>query len=50
MPLNDLGYKMKGLNRMLTNHGQVLLLSTSTNPQYMDGHDALLEASLDLQS
>ena len=48
MPLIDLGYKTKGLNHTLTDHGQVLSMSTSTNPQYLGGHDALLEAALDL--
>ena len=50
MPLTNLGYKMKGLNRTLTDHGQVLSMSMSTNPQYLGSHDALLEATLDLQS
>ena len=41
---------MKGLNHTLTDHEQVLSMSTSTNSQYLDYHDALLEATLDLQS
>ena len=48
MPLINLGYKMKRLNRMLTDHGQALSMSMSTNPQYLDDHDALLEVALDL--
>ena len=50
MPLTNLGYKMKGLNHTLTNHRQALSMSASINPQYLDGHDALLEAALNLQS
>ena len=50
MPLTDLGYKMKGLNYTLTDHGQELSMSMLTNPQYFSSHDALLEVALDLQS
>ena len=49
MPLIDLRYKTKGLYHMLIDHEHVLSMSTLTNPQYLDGHDALLEAALDLQ-
>ena len=48
--MTNLGYKLKGLNHTLSDPEQVLLMSMSTNPQYLGGHDALLETALDLQS